>query len=165
LSPPRRTRRILAETIVAAGTLKAIPLTHRLFGEYDLEISDESGTTFDMNNAQIYVKNAAITNGTLRIQRGTGGAVYLYSLNAQTATQNLETHVGAYETVFVSNLVLRSNFTTHSGATTSRGYKVYGTFKTETAMFPFVLFMDGSTFDLKSRSRGRSARRHDVCVP
>ena len=99
-----------------------------------------------------YFKNADITNGTLRIQRGIGNnnAVYLYSLNAQTATLELESHTGLYDAISASNLVLRSGFTTHGGANANRGCRVYGTFKTETSNFPCVLMMDGSTFDLKS---------------
>ena len=100
-----------------------------------------------------YIKNADITNGTLRILRGEGNnnAVYLHSLNAQTATLDLESHTGLYDDAMsVSNLILRSGFTTHSGANAIRGYRVYGTFKTETSDFPFVELMDGSTFDLKA---------------
>ena len=98
-----------------------------------------------------YFKNVNITNGTLRILRGIGNnnAVYLHSLNARTATLDLGSHTGLYDDAMsVSNLVLRSGFTTHGGATAIRGYRVYGTFKTETDNFPFVLMMDGSTFDL-----------------
>jgi autotransporter-associated beta strand protein len=104
-------------------------------------------------NKPTYFKKADITNGTLRILRGIGNnnAVYLHSLNAQTATLELESHTGLYDdSVSVSNLILRSGFTTHGGANANHGCRVYGTFKTETGNFPFVRLMDGSTFDLKA---------------
>ena len=104
-------------------------------------------------NKPIYFKNTDITNGTLRIQRGTGNnnAVYFYSSNARTATLDLGSHTGLYDDAMsVSNFLLRSSFTTHGNANANRGYRVYGTFKTETSNFPWVLLMDGSTFDLKT---------------
>ena len=127
----------------SVGFLKsgAAPLTIDLGGKV-LQVTPSKPT---------YFKNADITNGTLRILRGIGNnnAVYLHSLNAQTATLDLGSHTGLYDDAMsVSNLILRSGFTTHGGATAIRGYRVYGTFKTETGNFPFVLMMDGSTFDL-----------------
>ncbi len=129
----------------SVGFLKsgAVPLTIDLGGNV-LEVTPNKPT---------HIKKADITNGTLRILRGVSdnNAVYLYSLNAQTATLDLESHTGLYDDAMsVSNLILRSGFTTHGGATAIRGYRVYGTFKTETSNFPCVLMMDGSTFDLKS---------------
>ena len=129
----------------SVGFLKsgAVPLTIDLGGNV-LEVTPNKPT---------HIKKADITNGTLRILRGVSdnNAVYLYSLNARTATLELESHTGLYDDAMsVSNLILRSGFTTHGGATAIRGYRVYGTFKTETGNFPYVLMMDGSTFDLKS---------------
>lgn len=127
----------------SVGFLKSgvAPLTIDLGGKV-LEVLPSKPTCF---------KNADITNGTLRILRGVGNsAVYLYSLNAQTATLELESHTGLYDAISASNLVLRSGFTTHEVVDANYGCRVYGTFKTETSNFPCVLMMDGSTFDLKS---------------
>ena len=136
---------LMADSYVdSVGFLKSgtAPLTIDLGGKV-LEVTPSKPT---------YIKNADITNGTLCILRGIGNnnAVYLYSLNAQTATLELESHTGLYDAISASNLVLRSGFTTHGGANANRGCRVYGTFKTETSNFPCVLMMDGSTFDLKS---------------
>ena len=97
--------------------------------------------------------NAGISNGTLRIVRGTGGNT-VYFNNGETragnSTFDIDAHTGAYHDVTVSNLLLRAGFTAHSSATASGVYKVHGTFRTETQNFPFVKMMDGSTFDMKS---------------
>ncbi len=127
------------------GFLKsgAVPLTIDLGGKV-LEVTPNKPT---------HIKKADIRNGTLRILRGVSdnNAVYLYSLNARTATLDLGSHTGLYDdSVSVSNLILRSGFTTHGGANAICGCRVYDTFKTETGNFPFVRLMDGSTFDLRS---------------
>ena len=130
-------------TIDRIGFVKAniAPLTIDL-GGYVLEETISVAT---------YFRNANITNGTLRLLRGSGNnALYFYASRAPTATLELGTHTGAYDDLSVSNLLLRAEFTTHSSATANAVYKVYGTFKTATTCFPFVRMMDGSTFDLKS---------------
>ena len=99
--------------------------------------------------------NATITNGTLRLVRGTGGNTVYFTTaasRAETATLDMDSHVGTYYDLPVSNLILRAGFTAHTSATANGTYKVYGTFKTETGNFPFVKMMDGSTLDLKDRS-------------
>lgn len=99
--------------------------------------------------------NADITNGTLRLVRGTGANTVYFTTaasRAPTATLDMDSHVGIYYDLPVSNLLLRAGFTAHSSAGASGEYKVSGTFRTETTNFPLVMMLDGSTVDLKSWS-------------
>ena len=97
------------------------------------------------------IVNADITNGTLRIVRGTGSTVYFSKKpsRAPTATLDMDALVGAYSDLPVGNLTLRADFAAHVHKDATGEYQVGGTFKTESANFPNVRLMDGSTLDLK----------------
>ena len=99
--------------------------------------------------------NASLSNGTVRIVRGTGENKFVFNVgdtHAETVSFDIDAYTGLYDpySVTVSNLLLRAGFTTHLLETASGTFKVLGTFKTETTEFPYVKLMDGSRFDIRA---------------
>lgn len=115
---------------------------------------DLGGHVFDVtHNNTFWVINANFTNGTVRVAGPGGGIVFRKKPSyAATASFDLAVAIGLYDDAVVKNLTLRSATTGSTVNTATGEFKVLGTFKTETANFPFVKMMAGSTLDLKAQA-------------